>query len=232
MIDQRASGILLHPTSLPNPYGIGDLGPIAVDWLDWLSLNPIFLVFFFAVSGLFLLNVAGKKQVGRGWFKFIGIIIFIQFGVLLVFMTGIYNLFYFETKEVMIYPFGVVMILVDIVLVILLFLQYRHAMKHAKKTAFATRDTVLAPDLRSWFAKRLDPINSQTFLLSGLFILLLLIFTASQIHPWYFLWLFPFILGVRDRHLMFWLVAALTVFPLIFYRYAEFTHWFVWLPVK
>ncbi|MCK7527521.1 MAG: hypothetical protein MZV64_62910 [Ignavibacteriales bacterium] len=24
---ERSSGILLHPTSLPGPYGIGDLGP-------------------------------------------------------------------------------------------------------------------------------------------------------------------------------------------------------------
>jgi len=37
VIDQRSSGILLHPTSLPGPYGIGDLGPAAVKWLDWLS---------------------------------------------------------------------------------------------------------------------------------------------------------------------------------------------------
>jgi 4-alpha-glucanotransferase len=33
----RSSGILLHPTSLPGPYGIGDLGPNAYRWLDWLS---------------------------------------------------------------------------------------------------------------------------------------------------------------------------------------------------
>ncbi len=33
----RASGILLHPTSLPGPYGIGDLGPAAYRWIDWLA---------------------------------------------------------------------------------------------------------------------------------------------------------------------------------------------------
>jgi len=33
----RASGILLHPTSLPGPYGIGDLGPAAYAWMDWLA---------------------------------------------------------------------------------------------------------------------------------------------------------------------------------------------------
>ena len=33
---QRASGILLHPTSLPGPYGIGDLGPEAYRWVDFL----------------------------------------------------------------------------------------------------------------------------------------------------------------------------------------------------
>jgi len=33
----RASGILLHPTSIPGPYGIGDLGPNAYRWVDWLA---------------------------------------------------------------------------------------------------------------------------------------------------------------------------------------------------
>jgi 4-alpha-glucanotransferase len=33
----RSSGILLHPTSLPGPYGIGDLGPEAVRFADFLG---------------------------------------------------------------------------------------------------------------------------------------------------------------------------------------------------
>ncbi len=33
----RLGGILLHPTSLPGPYGIGDLGPAAEAWLQWLA---------------------------------------------------------------------------------------------------------------------------------------------------------------------------------------------------
>jgi 4-alpha-glucanotransferase len=33
----RASGILLHPTSLPGRYGIGDLGNAAYDWIDFLA---------------------------------------------------------------------------------------------------------------------------------------------------------------------------------------------------
>jgi 4-alpha-glucanotransferase len=32
----RSSGILVHPTSLPGPYGIGDLGPAALAWVDAL----------------------------------------------------------------------------------------------------------------------------------------------------------------------------------------------------
>jgi 4-alpha-glucanotransferase len=32
----RWAGVLLHPTSLPGRYGIGDLGPVAVAFLDWL----------------------------------------------------------------------------------------------------------------------------------------------------------------------------------------------------
>jgi 4-alpha-glucanotransferase len=34
---ERASGILLHPTCLPGPYGIGDIGPQAQSWLEFLS---------------------------------------------------------------------------------------------------------------------------------------------------------------------------------------------------
>ena len=33
----RASGLLLHLTSLPSPYGIGDVGPAAVKWIDKIS---------------------------------------------------------------------------------------------------------------------------------------------------------------------------------------------------
>jgi len=37
MEQNRASGILLHPTSLPGPDGIGDLGPEAYRWVDFLD---------------------------------------------------------------------------------------------------------------------------------------------------------------------------------------------------
>ena len=36
-LDRRRSGVLLHPSSLPAPYGIGDLGPTAVDFLNYLA---------------------------------------------------------------------------------------------------------------------------------------------------------------------------------------------------
>src|SRR5260370_4977740 len=34
--DYRASGLLLHVTSLPSKYGIGDVGPAALAWIDRL----------------------------------------------------------------------------------------------------------------------------------------------------------------------------------------------------
>ena len=34
--NERLSGILLHPTSLPSPYGIGDLGDEAYAFIDFL----------------------------------------------------------------------------------------------------------------------------------------------------------------------------------------------------
>ena len=36
MTFKRSSGILLHPTSFPGPYGIGDLGPAAYRFIDYL----------------------------------------------------------------------------------------------------------------------------------------------------------------------------------------------------
>lgn len=38
MIDHRASGILLHPTSLPGPFGAGDFGTEAYKFVDWLKM--------------------------------------------------------------------------------------------------------------------------------------------------------------------------------------------------
>lgn len=37
MAFDRRSGVLLHPTSLPGPYGMGELGDHAIRWLDWLQ---------------------------------------------------------------------------------------------------------------------------------------------------------------------------------------------------
>ena len=37
MFKQRSSGILMHPTSLPSAGGIGDLGPAAYEFVDWLA---------------------------------------------------------------------------------------------------------------------------------------------------------------------------------------------------
>jgi 4-alpha-glucanotransferase len=37
MLMRRSSGILLHPTSLPSPYGIGDFGPAALDFIERLA---------------------------------------------------------------------------------------------------------------------------------------------------------------------------------------------------
>ena len=37
MLDKRRTGILLHPTSLPAHGGIGDLGPAAYEFIDFLA---------------------------------------------------------------------------------------------------------------------------------------------------------------------------------------------------
>ena len=37
MTRDRVSGVLVHPTSFPGPHGIGDLGPAAFRFVDWLQ---------------------------------------------------------------------------------------------------------------------------------------------------------------------------------------------------
>ena len=36
---QRASGILLHPTSFPGRYGIGSMNAAAYQWIDFLHVT-------------------------------------------------------------------------------------------------------------------------------------------------------------------------------------------------
>ena len=70
--DYRASGVLLHVTSLPSRFGIGDVGPSALAWIDrlhdagqrwWQALpvgptgygdSPYQALSSFAGNGLFL----------------------------------------------------------------------------------------------------------------------------------------------------------------------------------
>src|ERR1700749_1273866 len=35
-LHKRSAGVLLHTTSLPGPHGIGDFGPAAFQFVDWL----------------------------------------------------------------------------------------------------------------------------------------------------------------------------------------------------
>ena len=39
ILQQRASGILLHPTALPGPHGIGTFGAVARAFVDFLSVS-------------------------------------------------------------------------------------------------------------------------------------------------------------------------------------------------
>ncbi len=39
----RKSGILLHPTSLPGPYGMGEIGPVAREFVHTLHRAGILL---------------------------------------------------------------------------------------------------------------------------------------------------------------------------------------------
>jgi len=43
LLSERAAGVLLHPTSLPGPHGIGDLGPEAYRWVDFLARSGMSL---------------------------------------------------------------------------------------------------------------------------------------------------------------------------------------------
>ncbi|HVG25302.1 MAG TPA: 4-alpha-glucanotransferase [Thermoanaerobaculia bacterium] len=53
---RRAAGALLHPTSLPGRYGIGDLGDEAIAFLDWL-----------ASAGMTLWQMLPLNPPGYGW---------------------------------------------------------------------------------------------------------------------------------------------------------------------
>lgn len=39
--DYRGAGLLVHVTSLPSPYGIGDFGPVAFEWVDRLAATGL-----------------------------------------------------------------------------------------------------------------------------------------------------------------------------------------------
>lgn len=80
----RASGVLLHLTSLPGPHGSGDLGPAAYHFVDWLHAAGQSLWQFLPLGGLgwgnspymsssafagnvLLIDLAGLQQ--RGWLR-------------------------------------------------------------------------------------------------------------------------------------------------------------------
>ncbi len=61
MTSERASGILLHPTSLPGAYGAGDFGPAAYQFVDWL-----------ASAGQSMWQVLPMTTIGEGYSPYMG----------------------------------------------------------------------------------------------------------------------------------------------------------------
>ena len=55
-LEQRSAGVLLHVTSLPGPHGIGDLGPDAFRFVDWL-----------VSAGQRVWQVLPNTPIGPGW---------------------------------------------------------------------------------------------------------------------------------------------------------------------
>jgi 4-alpha-glucanotransferase len=58
----RSSGVLLHPTCLPGPWGVGDLGPAAYRYLEWLH-----------GAGVGWWQVLPLNPVGPGWSPYAGL---------------------------------------------------------------------------------------------------------------------------------------------------------------
>jgi hypothetical protein len=60
--EYRSSGILLHVTSLPSPYGIGDLGPSVFSWVDddiYVMINAFWQELQFQIQ-------EGAPRIGQG----------------------------------------------------------------------------------------------------------------------------------------------------------------------
>ncbi|MBI5405242.1 MAG: 4-alpha-glucanotransferase [Candidatus Kerfeldbacteria bacterium] len=64
-IDQRRSGVLLHPTALPSRFGIGDFGPAAYQFVDWLAAGQ---QSFWQVLPLMLPDVVGSPYASSSAF--------------------------------------------------------------------------------------------------------------------------------------------------------------------
>ena len=54
---KRSSGVLLHPTSLPGPFGIGDFGPEARRFVDYLA----------AAGQSFWNRQTRRRKIGANW---------------------------------------------------------------------------------------------------------------------------------------------------------------------
>ena len=53
-LSRRAAGLLLHPTSLPGRFGVGDLGPEADAFLEWAWRIPFLFSAVMVIVGLWV----------------------------------------------------------------------------------------------------------------------------------------------------------------------------------
>jgi len=201
--------LLVDPSLLPeylkdqtvgwyhNPSIQGALSYFLEGYIPTSVFNVVFLLLFFGLAGMLLLSLGAKKHLGKMWMRIALFGFLLQIFVLFGFMVGMYFIPY--TKVLV--PFAAVALSVDMLLIIFIVYMVRNSLKNYDDS-YPTPAPLARPKGKNILIALFDPIPPDAVITSSLCILMLLILTSSQFHPWYLLWLFPLVVSIRDRNLM------------------------------
>lgn len=99
----------------------------------------------------------------------------------------------------------------------------RNALKNYE-VAYPAPAPIVRPKGKNILLALFDPTPPDAVITSSLCILMFLILTSSQFHPWYLLWLFPFVVSLRDRNLMLVFFLMFVVLTPMAYGTYEFDY--------
>lgn len=215
---------------------IVQMGFVNNNWIDNSPISKLRILFILisTISLVVFSVLYAKKYVlfedrYRKFFKIGSTLIFINFAFPVLFFISKLSGFDQNVRH-WVLVLGLFIFVCLVGAIIFQFIVHKHQLTEPKeKGTEVEKDDQNTSSIKEWLTPsavmkvfELQPIEFRTLMFLSFAVMTFLLFFSNQFHPWYLLWLLPFLLLSEDRELMVIFLPMIVIIPSIFYSARDF----------